>query len=139
MSKKEERRVLGLGGLSESARHQMVKEYLSGGQSKLAIWRKYTGQDNERGHLLRLMRQLGYVDSRFADMPSPNREKPAQAQDQTPPSIDLTDEPEAHRDRIQELEKQLEEARLKAEGFELMIHLAEEQMGIAILKKSDTK
>ena len=140
MSKKEERSVLGLGGLSEPARHQMIKEYLESDQSKLAIWRKYTGQKNERGHLLRLMRKLGYVDTRSADMSSSDRDQtPAQAQDRTSPSVDLSSKPEDCHDRVLELEKLLEEALLKAEGFELMIHLAEKELGIPIQKKSATK
>jgi hypothetical protein len=41
--------------------------------------------------------------------------------------------------RILELEKQLETARLKAEGYELMIQLAEQELRIPIRKKSATK
>jgi len=140
MSKKEEQSVLGLGGLSDSARHQMIKEYLAGDQSKRSIWRKYTGQDQERGHLLRLMRKLGYVDHCSTDMSSSDRKpSPTPLQDQTCPPVDVGQEPDACHDRVLELEKQLAEARLKAEGLELMIHLAEEELGIPIQKKSDTK
>jgi transposase len=41
--------------------------------------------------------------------------------------------------RIKELEKQLETAQLKAEGYELMIEIAEKELKIPIRKKSDTK
>lgn len=41
--------------------------------------------------------------------------------------------------RIKELERQLEIAKLKAEGYELMIKIAEKKLKIPIRKKSGTK
>lgn len=41
--------------------------------------------------------------------------------------------------RIKELEKQLENARLKAEGYGLMIEIAEKERKIQTSKKSVTK
>jgi hypothetical protein len=41
--------------------------------------------------------------------------------------------------RIKELERQLENAKLKAEGYELMIEIAEKELKIPIRKKSGTK
>ncbi|SDH39596.1 hypothetical protein SAMN04487996_13530, partial [Dyadobacter soli] len=45
---------------TDEERHQIIKEYLSTDYSKLEIWKKYTSQSKERGHLLRWMRKLGY-------------------------------------------------------------------------------
>ena len=47
--------------------------------------------------------------------------------------------PEALQRKVQELEKQLELAQLKAEGYELMIEIAEKELNIPIRKKHDTK
>ena len=41
--------------------------------------------------------------------------------------------------RIKELERQLEDERLRSEGFSKMIDIAEDQLKISIRKKSDTK
>ena len=41
--------------------------------------------------------------------------------------------------KIKELEKQLEMARVKAEGYEIMIDIAESELNIPIRKKRDTK
>ncbi|MEX2396857.1 MAG: hypothetical protein WD491_07525, partial [Balneolales bacterium] len=47
--------------------------------------------------------------------------------------------PEQLQKQIKELEKQLEMARLKAEGYEIMIDIAENELNIPIRKKPDTK
>lgn len=132
MSKKKIKPVQGLGGLSNQTRHRMIKEYLEGGQSKLAIWRKYTGQDNERGHLLRLMRQLGYPDTGF--------ESEGHSKDHLHPIQNASlEDLKAYRDRIQELEKQLAEARLKVKTLERMAQRAEKKIGILTRKLSASK
>ena len=48
-------------------------------------------------------------------------------------------DPVALQRRINELEKQLETAQLKAEGYALMIEIAEKELKIPIRKKSGTK
>jgi hypothetical protein len=50
-----------------------------------------------------------------------------------------TDDPIALQRRVKELEKQLENAQLKAEGYELMIEIAEKELKIPIRKKFATK
>jgi hypothetical protein len=61
---------------------------------------------------------------------------------QEQPILATKDNPQDPRDlqkRIKELERQLENAELKAEGYELMIEIAEKELKIPIRKKSDTK
>lgn len=41
-------------------RKLIIEEYLQTGVTKREIWRKYTGREKEKGHLIRWMRQLGY-------------------------------------------------------------------------------
>ena len=43
------------------------------------------------------------------------------------------------KERIKQLEKQLEEARLKLEAYETLISIAEKEEGISILKKDEAK
>ena len=52
---------------------------------------------------------------------------------------DNPQDPKDLQKRIKELERQLENAQLKAEGYELMIEIAEKELKIPIRKKSDTK
>lgn len=40
--------------------HAIIQEMISNGLSKKAIWKKYTGQEEEHGQLLRWMKKLGY-------------------------------------------------------------------------------
>ena len=106
-------------------RHELIKEYLSSGCTKEAIWEKYTGQ-SEHGTLLKWMRDLGYctsgnpknvtIASNTEEMPKKELEK-----------------------RIAELEKQLKEAELKAIAFSTMVDIAEKEFKIPIRKKYNTK
>ena len=63
--------------------------------------------------------------------------------DDSPPATALSDsekqDVEALRKRISDLEKQLDNAQLRALGFETMIDIAEKELRIEIRKKSDTK
>lgn len=119
---------------SESERHELIKEYLSGTSSKTAVWRKYTGQNKEHGTILNWMRMYGYEDARmrksfiFEPLNTPELEKG---------NDDLnTEELQA---RIKKLEQLLEDSQLKQEGYRLMIELTEKEYKIPIVKKLPTK
>lgn len=125
---------------SEQEKHIIIKDYLSSGKSKSEIWLKYTGQEMEHGHLLRWMRKLGYetknaikktnLAPNSADMPRKIYEK----------NIDLESfENLQLKKRIDELEKQLKEAEMKALAFSTMIDIAERELKISIKKKYNTK
>lgn len=123
-----------IASLSWDERETMVKEYLTGQYTKVEIWKKYTGQDNEHGKLLDWMRKLGYI----SDQSKVRTIKPF-----NPVSLIMSqkpsDDPIELQRRIKELEKQLESAQLKAEGYELMVEIAEKELNIPIRKKSGTK
>ncbi|MEM0940878.1 MAG: hypothetical protein AAGI25_13965 [Bacteroidota bacterium] len=114
-------------------RHQMIKEYLETDQTKVEIWRKYTGYRYEHGALLKWMRMYGYVDDEI-------KRKPIFAQKST-----FMSEPDDKLDktqllgRISQLERDLQAARLKEESYRTMIEIAEKTFKIPIIKKSDTK
>ena len=120
-------------------REAMVKEYLSGNCTKVEVWNKYTGQDEEHGQLLRWMRTLGYISNKKPV----NRSKMFLfSQEQKAYSLDTDNhekDPVELQRRVRELERQLEIAKLKAEGYELMIEIAEKELKIPIRKKFDTK
>ena len=113
----------------------IIEEYLRTSCSKREIWKKYTGQKEEHGHLLRWMRQLGY------DMPSTrgklaDKNTSASMPKQKPnKSIENTQLQE----RITQLEKTLVQSELRATALETMIEVAEKELKINIKKKSFTK
>jgi hypothetical protein len=129
----------GIGSLSWAEREEMIQEYLTGNYSKVEIWKKYTGQSVEHGKMLHWMRMLGYSEKignpikRHLSSGFIRQEQPILATKENP------QDPRDLQKRIKELERQLENAQLKAEGYELMIEIAEKELKIPIRKKSDTK
>ena len=127
------------GSLSWEERESMIKEYFTGNYTKVELWKKYTGQDEEHGQLLHWMRRLGYVSNETS---IERKRKFLHSQIQPRETLDTENsdkDPVELQKRVKELEKQLETAQLKAEGYELMIEIAEKELKIPIRKKSDTK
>src|SRR6478609_6600817 len=125
--------------LSWAEREEMIREYLTGKYSKQQLWERYTGQRKEHGQLLDWMRTLGHLSDR---PPRRDCEKVVYLDRQAHTTLakegndKSTEELER---RIRELEQQLLRAELKAEGYELMIEIAEKELKIPIRKKSGTK
>lgn len=112
-----------------SQRRAIVEEYLNSGKTKAAIWRHHTGEKQERGQLLRWMRQLGYLDNTVSEKIVPLR---------MPKSTSKKSHAELEK-RIKELENQLLDSQLKEEAYRRMIDIAEKDLKISIRKKPDTK
>lgn len=127
------------GSLSMQERKDLIEEYLTGQYSKVEIWKKYTGQNEEHGQILKWMRAYGYISNEKSN------ERPKKILTLRQPAflaMDTDDKdlnPEELKKRIKELEKELQTAQLKAEGYEIMIEIAEKELKIPIRKKSDTK
>ena len=121
---------------TDDERHQMINEFLSGRGSKQSIWRKYTGEPNEHGIILKWMRKLGYTTSgkvgitTIAVNNSIMSKKAITEQEFEKLQLEK---------RIVELEKQLKEAELKAIAFSTMVDIAEKEFKIPIRKKYNTK
>lgn len=135
MDKIEKQQVRTGGSLSWGEREAMIKEYLTGNYTKVKLWEKYTGQKEEHGQLLNWMRSLGYISNenpigRKKQRPQPQETLDTENSDQDPIELQR---------RIKELEKELEASQLKAEGYELMIEIAEKELKTPIRKKSVTK
>ena len=102
---------------SETFKRQVIQEVLSGQLSKEEARRRY----NIKGKtaILNWIRKL--------DIPNP---------------IIMSDHPLNEKEllaKIKRLEQELEDAKLKAEGYSKMIDIAERELKISIRKKSNTK
>lgn len=131
---------------TETEKHQIIQELISTQCTKVEIWEKYTGEEEEHGQLLRWMKQLGYntgiktrrpnIVSNFNYMPKIKQEmaanKPPNENEDNFENLQL-------KKRITELEKQLKDAELKAIAFSTMVDIAEKEFKIPIRKKLNTK
>ncbi len=117
---------------SEEFKRQVVEEYLAGGIGFNAILRKYsiTG----KSALPRWIKKLGYFDPRsltphtFAPVIIPPLAKKNTSTDQS----DLAK-------RCQELERQLQDEKLRSEAYARIIEKAEKELKISIRKKPNSK
>lgn len=125
---------------STSERHHIIQEMLSSDCTRTAIWRKYTGQCEEHGSLLRWMHQLGYpseVTTRRSTFGGNNN---LMAKKQiTTTKAEESFEILQLKKRISELENQLKDAEMKAIAFSTMVDIAEKEFNIPIRKKLNTK
>ena len=127
---------------TDEEKHQIIQEVRSSGLTKQAIWKKYTGRDEEHGKILQWMRQFGYNSSispsrpieasNLEHMPGKKSKPPVSESDREFENLQL-------KRRIAELEKQLKDAELRAIAFSSMIDIAEKEFKIPIKKKFNTK
>ena len=129
---------------TEDEKHKIIQELISTQCTKVEIWEKYTGEEEEHGQLLRWMKQLGYntgIKTRRPNIVSnlypmaPKKIKP----DKLVNNDDESFENLQLKKRIAELEKQLKDSELKAIAFSTMVDIAEKEFKIPIRKKLNTK
>ena len=129
---------------TEDEKHKIIQELISTQCTKVQIWEKYTGEEEEHGQLLRWMKQLGYntgIKTRRPNIVSnlypmaPKKIKP----DKLVKNDDESFENLQLKKRIAELEKQLKDSELKAIAFSTMVDIAEKEFKIPIRKKLNTK
>lgn len=134
--KEEQTRTSQGNHFSIAERHLIIKDYLDSGLQKREIWEKYTGEAEEHGQLIRWMRQLGYVSADKMRRPNIVQQNFSMAKKQLP-----TDDAEKRllQQKIAVLEKQLQDAELKAIAFSTMVDIAEKELKIPIRKKYNTK
>jgi hypothetical protein len=124
---------------SDEEKQFIIKELLSTNCTKRDIWEKYTGEEEEHGQLLKWMRKMGYdtgikqrrpsFASRSIDM------KKELSQDKSIESFENLQ----LKKRIEELEKQLKDAELRAIAYSTMVDIAEKEFNIPVRKKLNTK
>jgi transposase-like protein len=117
---------------SESFKRQVIEEYLSGMTTQAALQRKY----DIRGKcaILNWRRQLGYYKAVTEDVANLGGSI----------AFTVTKKKEVKslselQQRIKELERQLEDEKLRAEAYCRIIDKAEKELKIPIRKKPDTK
>ena len=117
----------------EAFKRKVIEEYLATGMPKERVALKYGIKGNSA--ILIWMRALGYEDVhrkqliKFA-LPIPST-MPMAKKDQ--------DDVRQLQKRIKELERQLEDEKLRSEAYSRIIDIAENQFKIPIKKKPDTK
>ena len=119
-----------LKSISKSQRLEIIEEYLSGEETKAEVWRRHTGEEKEKGRLLRWMRQLGYLGKSDSETVIPLIPMPSQKPKRTKAEMER---------RIKELEDQLLDSQLKEEAYRRMIDIAEKDLKVSIRKKPNTK
>ncbi len=120
---------------SDEEKIAIIEEYLSSGQTKNAIWKKYTGRDHEHGTILKWMRTYGYEE---ASTPSLTNKFRMKKDNQESYSTDTFENAQLKK-RIEELESKLKDAEMKAIAFSTMIDIAEDEFKLKIRKKFNTK
>ncbi len=118
-------KVNGITHYCTSFKKEVVDYYLANTYTKQYVWEKFTGAKEEKGTILKWMRQLDYIEV--------EKKKPRYNKFMKNKSASLES------DKIKELEERLEEAELKAKAYRQMISIAEKQFNIEIEKKLDTK
>lgn len=110
---------------TDTFKRQVIEYYLGNDYTKQEVWKKFTGQYEEHGTLLRWMRKLGYTT---------NQKLSKYMKGEKDELENLVEE-----ERIKVLEQRLRDAELKAIAYSKMIDLAEDKFKISIRKKFNTK
>lgn len=123
--------------------HTIIQEMISNGCTKRAIWKKYTGQEEEKGQLLRWMKKLGYSSYRpkkkdKLDVDNSSMTSKSKAKHKSS-ALDQSNDILQMQRRIFELEQQLKDAEMKAIAYSTMVDIAEKEFKIPIRKKYNTK
>src|SRR5690606_11575893 len=120
---------------SDDEKKIIIEDYLSGDETKKSVYERYTGYQNEHGKISKWMGQFGIQD-KFEKVPifvnMSNRKKEKQTDREDFETLKL-------KKRIEELEKQLQAAEMKAIAFSTMVDIAEKEFNIPIRKKHNTK
>jgi transposase len=115
----------------ELTKRQMIEDYLKGNQSKAEIWRRYTGETEEHGKIIKWMRQLGYLEGTLVTESVSLLNMPGNTQPQSTV--------EELQKKIKQLEQQLLDSQLKEEAYRRMIDIAEKELKVSIRKKPNTR
>jgi hypothetical protein len=123
---------------SDDQKRSIIEDYLRSGETKQAIWKKYTGRDEEHGMILHWMRRYGYVCDRGKKRIFAFKKRPMKAISKPQMQASEFENLQLKR-RILELEKQLKESEMKGIAWQTMVEIAEREFNISIKKKFNTK
>jgi len=120
---------------SDQEKNLIISDYLSGKETKQAVYNRYTGYNTENGKITMWMRKFG-IEDKVVKIPNfdsmPNRKKEEESGSEEFEILKL-------RKRIEELEKQVQTSEMKAVAFSTMVDIAEKEFNIPIRKKYNTK
>jgi transposase-like protein len=121
--------------LTDEEKLAIIKDFLSGKESRAAVYHRYTGYAEDHGKISKWMRQFGIGEgskksSNFALMAKSKKKTESE-------NIDF--EKLQLQKRVAELEKQVQMAEMKAIAFSTMVDIAEREFNIPIRKKYNTK
>jgi transposase-like protein len=117
---------------SEAFKRQVIEEYMAGGVTQAALQRKYNIGGNCA--ILNWRRKLGHGSS----LPQEGTNFPVIKSVAMNQKKEVKSLPELQQ-RIKELERQLEDEKLRAEMYERIIDKAEKELKIPIRKKPNTR
>jgi transposase len=117
---------------STESKRKIVEEYLAGGISLRALMRKYKFGGNAT--LYRWMKKLGYVNLCSVKSPKFTAITPLGLSKK----IDSNSENDLVK-KIKELERQLQDEKLRSEAYARIIEKAEKELQIPIRKKPNTR
>jgi transposase-like protein len=117
----------------EEFKRKVVEEYLAGGCTKMDLLRKY-GIKTKSG-IQRWMKTLGYVSENSEVFRKPKFENVTFSCMPSKPASGNNEDLKLLQKRIAELERQLQDEKLRSEAYERIIEKAEKEMHIPIRKK----
>jgi transposase len=120
---------------TDNEKRIIISDYLSGDETKLSVYNRYTGYPTENGKISTWLRKFG-IDDKFIKRANfeqmPNRKEELEVESEDFEILKL-------KKRIEELEKQLRASEMKAIAFSTMVDIAEKQFKIPIRKKHNIK
>lgn len=120
---------------SEQEKELIIKDYLTGDETKQRVYERYTGHRLEHGKITAWMRKFGIKDKQVKKINfdhMPKRKKEVEVESEEYEVLKL-------KKRIEELERQLQTSEMKAIAFSTMVDIAEKEFNIPIRKKHNTK
>jgi hypothetical protein len=121
--------------LTDEEKLKIIKDLLSGNETRAAVYFRYTGYADDHGRISKWMRQFGIHEKSRENFTFTRMSKPikkAESEDSDFEKLQL-------QKRISELEKQVQLAEMKAIAFSTMVDIAEREFKIPIRKKFNTK
>jgi transposase-like protein len=120
----------------ENFRRTVITEYLQSGCKKIELLRKY--DIKFKAAIQTWMRLYGYSDIHILNQKSIKLANQKLILKESKKDIPETD-PVLLLKKIKELERQLEDERIRSEGYSMMLDIAEKEYKIPIRKKPNTK
>ena len=121
--------------LSKEQKRIIIEDYLSGKETKQAVYERHTGYTSEHGKISKWMKKLSIMNKSQKSGNIVFMAKQKKEKGQNDEDFDIL----KNKKRVAELEKQLQVAEMKAIAFSTMVDIAEKEFNIPIRKKHNTK